>query len=159
MMGGKFLFCSQRQPMRDTLGDIWSPETLSCNETQETKSPDSAANTTSSCGDSGFSKKHSAVFFTVTIYSVISKPFSFPSDLPEFEPFLTGITFTAIRMRHTWKLLELCAFHVMWASFKWTAIIDEMLCGKSWWWTKFELVINNLAPSANTKLTIKLQQR
>lgn len=58
-----FSFSSQRRPVRDTLGDMWSLETQSCNQTQEPWRPDSATitTTTGSCSDSGVSKKHVAV--------------------------------------------------------------------------------------------------
>lgn len=53
-----FVFSSQKQPIRDTLGDMWSPETLGYNQTQEPQRPDSATTTTGSCSDSALSKKH-----------------------------------------------------------------------------------------------------
>lgn len=58
-----FLF-SQKQPVRDTLGDMWSPETQGFSQTQLPQCPDSATTTTGSCSDSVFSEKLLAVIYS-----------------------------------------------------------------------------------------------
>lgn len=75
------LFSSQKQPVRDTLGDMWSPETWGYNQTQEPQYPDSATTTTGSCGDSVFSKKYLAVIYSNDLsYNLHPGPFSFQAD-------------------------------------------------------------------------------
>lgn len=61
-------FIHKKQPVRDNLGDIWSPETLAYNQTQEPQGPDSAATTTDSCRDSVLS--NTQLPFTVMIYCI-----------------------------------------------------------------------------------------
>lgn len=75
-------FIHKKQPVRDNLGDIWSPETLAYNQTQEPQRPDSAATTTDSCRDSVLSKKHSAAIYSNDLLynDDHSGPFSFPAD-------------------------------------------------------------------------------
>ena len=75
-----FVFYSQKQPVRDTLGDMWSPETLAYNQTQEPQYPDSAATTTDSCSDSALSKKHlAAIYGNDLLYNEHSGLLSFPA--------------------------------------------------------------------------------
>lgn len=75
-------FIHKKQPVRDNLGDMWSPETLAYNQTQEPQCPDSAATTTDSCRDSILSKKHSAAIYSNDLLYNDDHcgPFSFPAD-------------------------------------------------------------------------------
>lgn len=59
----KPLFYAQNRVVRDTLGELWSLETLAQNQTQELERPDSAATTTDSCRDSVRLKKLDAAVY------------------------------------------------------------------------------------------------
>lgn len=57
------LFSTQNRVVRDTLGDMWSLETLAHNQTQDSERADSAATTTDSCRDSAHFKKLDAAVY------------------------------------------------------------------------------------------------
>ena len=91
------LFSSQKQPARDTLGDMWSPETPGYNQTQEPQYPDSATTTTDSCSDSELSKEHlAAIYSNDLLYNEHLGPLRFPAD------FLKGGA-TSVNTMMTWK--------------------------------------------------------
>ena len=100
-----FVFYSQKQPVRDTLGDMWSPETLAYNQTQEPQYPDSAATTTDSCSDSALSKKHlAAIYGNDLLYNEHSALLSFPAEfLKGGATFQCIISLTLINTRVTQK--------------------------------------------------------
>lgn len=76
-----YVFYSQKRPVRDALGDVWSPETLGYNQTQEPQHPDSAATTTDGCNDSDLSKKRlAAIYSNDFLYNEQPGPRSFPAD-------------------------------------------------------------------------------